>query len=267
MANCEPCTAEKHSNVAAVAQCEHPAHNGNYWICTHPNTIRADHRFHGERCGCDCDAMYCRPHARLHAQTHSSGRVCFPNFGFTAAGPALGASAARLGAPDMPGSIREKSEILMSAFLAEIQPGMDAIEAAAQGTNLVISNSRSSDSGGELPKLSPTFFSQARLASIAALAANTIARTAQRLRKGVAASVGLNIGSDRVVQALYELTDWSSGGDLPSEESLALLAQELWNERTPSDWASAARRIRRKLFLLDIPHTDDELATWLVWQQ
>ena len=263
MANCEPCTADKH-NVAAVAMCEHADHNGNYWICIHPNTLRADRRFHGERCGCDCDAMYCRPHARLHARTHNSGRTCFPNFGFTAAGPAFGAAAARLGAPDMPADERKKSEDRMAEFLAEIRPGVDVIEKAASSANLNHIVFVTTVGAQRRVTLSPSFFTQNRIASVAALAADTIARTVQRLAKGVAASVGVDLDDSRVEQALYELRNWSKDGEPPSQEALATLAKQLWTESPGTDWSKAAKRIHRRLFLLEIPSGDEAQAEWLV---
>lgn len=258
MSQCEPCNNDGHASVSSAGTCEHPRHSVH--ICLHPNRHRVDRRFHGERCGgrCGCGLLFCRTHAIAHAKSHGSGAAdCFPNFGFSTAGPALGAAAATY-ARGTETAAPQLERTAIAAFLAQIDPGADVL---IETTPMLVDRVFKPRDEFELPfDLLPFFFRTMRLDHVMALAARAVAQSWYQF--GISELFARTTSPD-VISALDTLAVWSeSEGSAPTAEELSTIMSRMW--AGPFDTGRAARALAEVLTNRGIPTSGQEIAHWLV---
>ena len=143
---CDPCHGEGFPGEPSIGDCSVSA-CPNSPVCG-PPPHRSNGRVHGEHCSClkGCGRIFCKPHARIHAKTHSgpgAGTGCFPHLALITSAPVVvGSLVADARFPgDTEGTDAEARFFLLAHdqqlgrligdFLTDTTPGVAALVAAS----------------------------------------------------------------------------------------------------------------------------------------
>jgi hypothetical protein len=248
--------------VSASGFCEEPMHHANFYVCEHPNLVRNDQWFHGERCGCGCNRLYCKDHIYSHSASHGSAAPsCFSNIASLYSSSATAGASAQLASNHLSQKDAERARVDVTEFLCRIKPGEDKMGSALlhRGLEKMMPRPVKTDHEKELP---PAFFTKSRLLA-SALAAFHVLGAA--IRHGVTGrATNEKTSQPGLKQALSEVAKWHGPDSVPSSGSLAIIAKESWRgNHQQLDWKRASDSIRAAMAKEEVPEDDDALAHWI----
>lgn len=150
----------------------------NSWVCRMPSS-RPDNVVHGYDCGCSCDKLVCELHVIKHSSSHGSSGVppsCFPELTLAVA-PLAGSAAADLAAGvNTSAAAEEERYQMVGRLLRLVAPGHEALYEEMTPPGSFFETEPATDDPPQR-ELQRSFYTDARLAKIVALAARTIGET------------------------------------------------------------------------------------------